>query len=318
MTVLAVAVPSFVIDPSFAESVVRRVLEARRASDPALRARHASRAEPIYAISDARERNAAFERLALAEFEELGLADLVRSAIEERPVVAGRVRVVLLGEAAGRLDEGITWEPSGAHLGLRIDPARFDRPDGLGRWARHVLGHAEDTLDPAFGFRPGWLETSLSRPVQQRVHDLWDVTIDARTDAAGLAGGPAATRQEHRARLAGQFPACSDAAIEALVDRLWSGPRPMLRELVAWASDPQAMDDALSGGALSGAVMPGAARPRLDRCPLCRFPGDDIRPPDRDVAILVVQEYPDWRPAHGLCGRCADRFRFVGLSGGHR
>lgn len=297
------------VDPTFAEAVVRRVLTARRSSDPAVVASHVARAGPIYAIDDARLRAAGFERLALAEFEELGLAEMVRSAIEARPDVARRVRVVLLGEARGRPDEGVTWEPSGAHLGLRVDPVRFDRPDRLAAWARHVLVHAEDTLDPGFGFRPGWLERSRSRPVQQRVHDLWDVTVDARLD-----GVPredlAPTRRAHRLRLAAHLPGCPDAVVDALLDRLWAGPRPTYTQLVDWASDREALVAALPG------VDPGTGRRDADRCPLCRFPGGDIRVPDEHIAVLVTDEYPDWRPAQGLCGRCTDRFRLGGLTGG--
>ncbi len=76
------------VDPTLAESVVRRVLTARTTGDQAV-VSHATRVEPLYDIDDERERAAAFERLALAEFEELGLADLVRVAIEARPAVAG-------------------------------------------------------------------------------------------------------------------------------------------------------------------------------------------------------------------------------------
>lgn len=305
------------VDPSFAEAVVRRVLVARRSADPALVASHAARVEPLYAIDDERERAAGFERLALAEFEELGLADLVRAAIEARPAVAARVRVVLLGEARGRQDEGVTWEPSGAHLGLRVDPARFDHPDRLGDWARHVLLHAEDTLDPDFGFRPGWIERSLSRPVQQRVHDLWDVTIDARLDAVRSAVDDA-VRRGHRARLAAQLPGYPERVVEGLVDRLWCGPRPTFPELVAWASDRDALAAALAGGGPDvGPGGPDVVSGGLDRCPLCRFPGGDIRVPDVRVAALVAREYPDWRPTQGLCGRCTDRYRFADRTGGH-
>lgn len=297
------------VDPTLAEAVVRRVLVARGSTDPAIVAAHARRAEPIYDIDDERERAAAFEGLALSEFEELGLADLVRASIEARPAVADRLRVVLLGEARGRHDEGVTWEPSGAHLGLRVDPARFDHPDRLGDWARHVLLHAADTLDPGFGFRPGWMERSLSRPVQQRVHDLWDVTIDSRLHAAGPSGVDA-LRRGHRARLSAQLPGCPERVIVMLVDRLWHGSRPTFPALVAWASDRDAL---VTGLSRSG---PDTGTGGLDRCPLCRFPGGDIRVPDAPIAALVSREYPDWHPALGLCGRCTDRARFIDRTGG--
>ena len=250
----------------------------------------------------------AFERLALAEFEELGLADTIRAAVQERVAVASRVRVVLLGEASGRYDEGVTWEPSGAHLGMRIEPARFDQPARLSDWAGHVLGHAEDTLDPDFGFRPGWIESALARPAQARFHVLWDVSVDARREAPGRPPR-GASRAEHRAQLAARLPRCPARVIDGVLDRLWDGPRPTFAELVTWAADRNAMTH----------VVPGASDARHpDHCPLCRFPSDDVLVPGASLAEMVASDYPDWRPEHGLCGRCTDRYRFIDQRGGHQ
>jgi len=291
------------VDPALAETVVRRVVAAGRASDPTITAAHAERVEPLYAIGDERERMAAFEALALAEFEELGLAGHIRMAVEARPAVASVVRMVLLGGANGRHDEGVTWEPTGAHLGLRVEPARFDRPDRLAAWADHVLGHAEDTLDPSFGFQPGLAESALGGPAQARFHDLWDVSVDGRTSTSGrVAAG--ASRQEHRARIAAHLPEAPDRVIDTLVDRLWAGPRPTYPELVGWAADLNALARTVSPRGIAGA----ATQP--DRCPLCRFPGGDVRVADARLSALVAADYPDWQPTLGLCGRCADRYRF--------
>jgi hypothetical protein len=296
------------VDPSFAEAVVWRFLTSPEVVATELPAIHADRVEPLYALPEGPNREVAFERLALAEFEELGFGDTIRGAIGERDAVASRVQAILLAEARNRLEEGVTWEPSGAHLGLRVELVRFDDHERLADWARHVLGHAEDTLDPTFGFQPGWVDRALRAPAQARFHCLWDVTVDARLAAAGRLP-PRASREAHRARLVAHLAGSAESVVDALLDRLWDSPRPTFAELAAWSADR---------GALAEAAVGARAGDRPDRCPLCRFPGDDIVAPEVHIAELVVAEYPAWRPEHGLCGRCTDRYRFAARLGGGR
>ncbi len=296
------------VDPVAAEAAVRHAM-SNAVTDPDALAAHGRRSESLYAIHDDAGRDAGFGRLALAEFDELALAAPIRQAIAERPAVASRVRIVLIGEAGGRHEEGITCEPGGEHLGVRVDVAKFADPGGLLAWVRHALGHAEDTLDPSFRFVPGWEEgtgTRLRTATQARLHRLWDVTVDARLVAAGrLAAGPTLAR--HRERMAADLAGASQAAITAAIVLLWDGPRPTFPDLLAWAIRPAALIDATGGDAVV---------PRPDHCPLCRFPSDDVLPPPSSIAELVMVEYPDWRPELGLCGRCGDRYRFARRLGG--
>lgn len=298
------------VDPAFAEAAVERALRSRGpAASEALTASR-RRAEPLYAMADSAEREAAFGRFALSEFDALRLAEPILRAIAERPAIATRVRVALLGEARGRLDEGVTCEPVGEHLGIRMDASRFGDPAALVAWARHALGHAEDTLDPGFEFEPGWDEAGVAwvaAATQARIHRFWDVSVDGRLAAAGrLAAEPVLRR--HRAAIAGDLPGIRDAVIDAVVARLWEGPRPVFGDLVRWAAQPIKLVDAVAPG------EPGLPRP--DRCPLCGFPGDDVLAPEAPVAALVSADYPAWRPEQGLCGRCTDRYRFAGRLGG--
>lgn len=309
MSPTTLAGPAFVVDPSFAEAVAWRALVGGARAAEEMTA-YRARCEPIYAIADAAARDAAFSRLALNEIERLDLVGPIRAAITERPVVAELVRTVLVGEARSRTDEGITWEPGGAHLGIRLDAARFADPEDLLGWARHALGHAEDTIDPAFGFRPGWEDGPTGRlapTVQARLHRFWDVSIDARLAAAGRLLEPEAA-DRHVADLAADLPGVGSAAVDAVFGFLWERPRPAFDALLGWAAEPRRLV------ALAAPDEPAAPRP--DRCPLCRFPGDDIVPPEAAIAARVVAEYPDWRPADGLCGRCTDRYRFAGRLGG--
>ena len=84
--------------------------------------------------------------------------------------------------------------------------------------------------------------------------------------------------------------------------------QPTFAQLLAWAARPIE---------LVAATFPGdPGLPRPDRCPLCRFPSDDVGVPAHPIAVLVSADYPDWLPELGLCGRCSDRYRFAGHLGG--
>lgn len=298
------------VDPVFAEAVVWRVLSAADADMAEDLAAYRRRTEAVYGLADPVARDAAFSLLAVDEFARLRLADPLRQAISERPAVADRVRIILIGDARGRSEEGITWEPGGAHLGIRIDGARFGQPEDLLGWARHALGHAEDTIDPAFGFTSGWEETAdgrIASGTQARLHRLWDVTVDSRLAAAGLLLDESAP-QRHCERIAADLPGVAAASVDAVFGFLWDGPRPDFAQLLAWAARPIE---------LVAAARPGdPGLPRPDRCPLCRFPSDDVIAPAPTIAALVATDYPDWRPELGLCGRCTDRYRFAGRLGG--
>lgn len=301
--------PTVRVDPELAEAAVRIVVGSPAAPDE-LREVHRARLDAIYEVADPAARSRAFARLAVEEFGELELATPLIRALAQRPTVSDGLEVLLVGEAVRR-EEGITCEPGGRHLGVRLDAARLADPDGLLAWADHALGHAADTLDSAFGFTPGWEEGATGRVppvVQARLHRLWDVSVDARLAADGrLDAG--ATRARHRARIAADLPSLPGEIVDAVLDRLWAGERPAFAVLLAWATRPADM---------VAAIAPGTVQPRPDRCPLCRFPGDDVDVPDATLAAAVARDYPAWDARDGLCGRCADRYRFAGALGGAR
>jgi hypothetical protein len=302
--------PALRVDPTFAEAVVWRVLSAADTRTAEALTAHRRRSEAVYGIDDPVARDAAFSELAVREFERLGLAEPLRRAIAERPAVADRVRIILVGDARGRSEEGITWEPGGVHLGIRLDGAQFGDHDDLLAWARHALGHAEDTIDPSFGFTPGWEETAEGRiasGTQARLHRLWDVTVDSRLATVGLLLDATAP-QRHSERIAADLPGVTAESVDAVFGFLWDGPRPTFARLLAWAARPFELVAAACPD------VPGLPRP--DRCPLCRFPSDDVVPPPNAIATLVTTDYPEWHSGLGLCGRCTDRYRFAGRLGG--
>lgn len=295
------------VDPAVAERAVWRAIRGGQVSRGAL-ADHRRRAETAYGYADGAARDAAFERAAHVEFGVLDLAGPLRTAVAECPDLAPRVRLILLGEARGRGDEGITCDPDAEHLGFRVEIRRFDDPAGLLGWARHAVGHARDTLDPEFHYERDWQGRGrCSAAAEARVHRLWDVSVDARLAGDGLLDAVRA-RRRHVELVAADLPGVRPEVAAAAVTFLWDGPRPSFPEFVAFAIRPVE---------LVGLAVPGSVEaPRPDRCPLCRFPGDDVLPPVPVMADLVRREYPDWRPEDGLCGRCTDRFRFLAPSGG--
>lgn len=295
------------VEPSLAESAMGNLLAHPDGVAEEDLAAHRAELESLYASVPLGERDAAFGKLALAGFMRFGLADPILRAISERPSLVRAVRVVLLGTAAGRLEEGVTCEPGGEHLGMRLGPGRLAEPAALLGWARHVLGHAEDSLDPAFGFESSW-EAGIGRgsgaAVRARLHRLWDVSVDARLAASGhLEQGPVFER--HRSALASDLEGTDRSTVEAVVSHLWSGPRPDFTTLLSWAQEPLRLVRVVAPD------EPG--RPMPDRCPLCAFPSRDVLPPARQVAELVQADYPTWQPELGLCGRCGDRYRLATL-----
>lgn len=302
----------FRVDPSLREGIVWRTLNRLAgAGRPEPLERHHERAGALYDIDDPGAREVAFARLAETEFVALDLLAPVEEALAERPVLATRFGTVLVGEAQGRAQEGVTCDGERNLLGFRVLPSRFDDGAALHGWCRHALGHAEDTLDPAFDFVPGWDTVPGAGGVAGRLHALWDVSVDGRAESAGYPV-PGADPRRHEAAIAAMLPPAHAPAATAVVERLWSGPRPTFHRLFDWAEHVELLADAVGYRIETEAGLPLPA----GRCPLCTFPSEDLRVPGGEPAARVAAEYPDWRPAQGLCGRCTDRYLFAISAGG--
>lgn len=293
------------VEPPLAEALAWRALtRLEAAGEPGPLAEHHRRAAPLYELDEGPARDAAFRRLAEREVLELGILAPLQAAFAERADLVERIEQLLVGEAAGSAQEGATCDRSGRRIGLRALLHRFDDPGRLRAWARHALAHAADTLDAAFAYEPGWDEGAAGAgAVAQRLHLLWDVSIDGRA-ARGDPTAAALARARHEAAVARLLPGAGPAAVGALIERLWSGDRPTFTELRAWATEPGRLGPlGPEASAADGRLAPG-------RCPLCSFPSHDLTVPDPAVAADVARDYPAWRPGQGLCPRCLDRYAF--------
>jgi hypothetical protein len=261
--------------------------------------------DSIYRIADEDLREAGFRSLHLQWFVRFGLDRAVPQAIEERPDAFGRVSGCRAARARDGRDEGADLIDELTAAGVRAAPTLMVRlrpttlvePGAVRALLRHELMHVADMLDPAFGYErtlpPSEDGPSADNILRDRYRVLWDVTIDGRLAAAGLAGEP--IRDERWREFASAFAVLGERCA-AEFDRWFCHARPTHQEIVAFAL-------AASGGA--GAHASG-------RCPLCRFPTAtlDARTASLPGPVLatILAHYPAWRQEHGICPQCVDLY----------
>lgn len=283
----------------------------------ALRGRPAERGfradrDAAYALRDPDARETRFRAIHAAWFRRLDLDRPLVEALRAEPTVTARASRCLAMSVPSPRDERAelfvapgAGSPAAAQrtvvLGLR--PETFADPDRLLALCRRELLHIADLLDPDFGYtpRPPDLAASpLPEPLfRERYRALWAASVDGRLVRRGWA--PSDLRAERARELAAAFPRLG-ASLEALVERLFTGPRPTHAELVRLALAPAPLPGARGGGPRPG-----------ERCPLCgcpthAFEADPLQLPPAARA-WIRRSAPDWEPADGLCGRCADLFR---------
>jgi hypothetical protein len=172
---------------------------------------------------------------------------------------------------------------------------------------RHELFHIADMLDPAFSYEPvlpaGDAGPTYDALLRERYRALWDTTINGRMHARGWL--PDSERNRQLSEFALSFPMLGDAT-SRIFDLFAQEPHSH-PELVAFAQNPRMMlDHAVT------AIQPGS------RCALCGFPTYTFEScPERlDQAAMgeILKDFPQWRPADGLCKQCAELYRARRLS----
>ncbi len=253
------------------------------------------RRDRLYEIADPEAREAAFRAFHAAWFERLGLGRPIGWAVKERGLIRHAAERCLVVYALSSREEGaeLFVAERRRSVAIRLSPATLLAPERLLALLRHELLHIADMLDPHFAYEP-WLPSSAGGPAQReplkdRYRVLWDAYIDGRLSRLGRA--PAGCRAERLDEFRRSFPTLGDRA-EAAFERFFSAASLRHAELVAFALDP------------------GSGR---GCCPLCRFPTHAFEPRPDELPSAVRQrigsDFPEWKPAAGLCLQCADLYR---------
>jgi hypothetical protein len=177
------------LDPRLVEEAVFLYIRERSLANPATREWHRER-EALYVASRGADRERAFRELASRWFGRLGLACPIERAIGMCPGVrAGLSSIHLRGVVRAR-DEGselfaAAGSPRPDRMILALEPRRFLAPVELEDFALCELLHAEDILDPAFGFDPVFdpdpeLGHARRELLRDRFHVLWEARVAGR------------------------------------------------------------------------------------------------------------------------------------------
>lgn len=209
------SVPDPVYDSALVEEAVRVGLTAVVPGDP-LPAEYRARLDELYLLKAGR-RPAAAEALHSDFFRRLGWDAFFRSHLDRL-----LPRLSAAGVRGASRQEGCFVDAQ-RRLQVLLRPARLtDRPS-LSAWLRHEVMHAEDMLDPAFGYR----NETLDEPTRERYGRLWCESIERRR--TGRAVEP--TTHEgllQRARGLGR-PKCGVCDMPAAV---WGRPSPEVQEFL--------------------------------------------------------------------------------------
>jgi len=270
----------------------------------------------LYELKDAEARDLAFQDFHWKWFSHLGLEEPIVQALSEQPLVESSVQRCLAAPAPGKREEAAELFVSHDErlsaeerrtVSIFLRPESLLDPAALLTFLRHELTHITDMLDPAFGYEPALPPAeggpTHDRLLKERYRCLWDATIDGRMARRGW--GAAQLRSERLEEFRRLFPMFGEES-ERLFSRFFDQEPHSHAELVALILEPRALTGA------AAAPHPGG------RCPLCGFPTYTFEPDagclSPEVIDQITEDFPRWRPSHGLCRQCADLYRAHSLS----
>ena len=210
--------------------VEEAVFLAMHSMDTSVRAWERER-DALYRTPASPTRERAFRDLAAKWFDQLGLARPIESALRACPRVRDGIVTIDIRHVVRARDEcsevlgrSGACKPERLVLGLR--PERFLVPATLEELALREFLHADDMLDPAFGFErtfdagaePGSAQLEL---VRDRFCVLWEARVQGRmARRADAAAAPPLPSARFRKVFGAHAP---PSAVETLFQRAWSG-----------------------------------------------------------------------------------------------
>ncbi len=284
------------LEPEFDPRLVEAAVLAAVTGTAGEREFHAER-DGLYQIAEPEPREAAFAALHARWFERLALDRPFRETLAERPEIATRCGRWLVTRARAARDEAadlLVAPPAPPTLLVRVTPETVAVGARFSLLLRRELLHVADMLDPRFGYAPSLPEGVAGGPregvVRGNYRVLWDAYVDGRLARAGLI--PATARAGRLGEFNRRFSHLGEGT-EAAFERVFDAHELTHAELLAFAA-----------GGPDGAPLP--------RCRLCDLPTRHFeRAPEalpRDVLGAIMRDFPAWRPADGLCGRCAELY----------
>lgn len=284
------------LEPEYAPRLVEAAVLAAVAGQVGERQFHVER-DRLYEIAAPEPREAAFDALHARWFERLALDRPFSATLAERPEIAARCGRWLVTRARGGRDEAADLLVAPAALPtllVRVAAETIAAPERLRLLLRRELLHVADMLEPRFGYAPSLPESvaggARERVVRDNYSVLWNTYVDGRLVRAGLV--PAAVRAERLAEFVRAFPRLR-AGTEAAFERFFGSRSLTHAELLAFAV-----------GGPDGGPLP--------RCRLCDLPTRDFEPAPQalpaEARAAIARDFPSWRPAEGLCGRCAELY----------
>ncbi|MDH3445913.1 MAG: hypothetical protein OEN50_18455 [Deltaproteobacteria bacterium] len=271
----------------------------------------------LYEVSDTDAQEDLFNDLNRSWFVRLHLGKTIEGALQEQPIITEQVEQCFVVRATHRKQEGAELfvaresaqnNPQRRTLRVLLCPESLFDAEALTLFLRHELFHIADMLDPRFGYEPVLPNTdggpTYDTLIVNRYGVLWDTTINGRMMQRGWLTD--SVRDQQLRDFCRAFPMLGQTGEECF-RIFFHADQPNHAKLTRFAFDPRA-----AAGRLEGQSAVGT------HCPLCKFPSHSFEPEPEsfadEVLTAIIQDFPQWTPAQGLCTQCADLYRASRLS----
>jgi hypothetical protein len=238
--------PTIRYAPELVEEAVFLAMTQGSSPDRALALAWQRERDPLYLLPPGPGRDRAFQAHASGWFTRLGLGAPIENALRRCPRVEAGLSALDVRRVARARDEGSeVFGPSGGNVGsscrmvFGLRPQRFLDLASVEELALREFLHADDMLDPEFGFDPdarpgGECEPARAELVCDRFRMLWRTRVSGRL--ARRTGARASPPDPEAPFLRAFGPQADPAAVKALFREVWSGSLASYDALVERAS----------------------------------------------------------------------------------